>query len=298
MIRQITYYFPTTEEDRRWGFYVTGAGHATTEPHQSYPPQVHPSGYDFKWEKGRRLAEFGLLYLVRGQGTFESQQQSATSLKSGQAVILFPGEWHRYCPDPATGWEEYWITFGGSIVEGWRRMGFLNPERPLATTNLGISLASSFEELLRLLGQRTSRTAFVSSGLCHLLLGRVLNAATPPLVNSEKMVLDAADYLRLHAAEPVDLPELASRFGMSYSGFRRAFARYLNIPPHRFHQQARIALAKELLGSTELPLKAVAERLHYPSEFYLMQTFKRQTGLTPTQWRNHRLIREVCAEKG
>ncbi len=29
-----------------------------------------------------------------------------------------------------------------------------------------------------------------------------------------------------------------------------------------------------------------AERLHYPSEFYLMQTFKRQTGLAPTQWRN------------
>lgn len=73
-----------------------------------------------------------------------------------------------------------------------------------------------------------------------------------------------------------------------FSAFRRAFARYLDIPPHRFHQQARIALAKELLGNTELPLKAVAERLHYPSEFYLMQTFKRHTGLTPTQWRNPR----------
>jgi AraC-like DNA-binding protein len=288
MIGQITYYFATTEEDRQWGFQVTGAGHATTEPYQSYPPQVHPRGYDFKWEKGRRLEEFALLYLVRGRGTFESKHQPATSLESGQAVILFPGEWHRYRPDPATGWEEYWVTFGGSIVEGWRRKGFLNPARPMVTTNLGLSLASTFEELLRLLGQRISRAAFVSSGLCHLLLGRVLNAAKPPQTTSEKAVLDAADYLRLHADQPVDLPELASRFGMSYSGFRRAFARYLDIPPHRFQQQARIALAKELLGNTELPLKAVAERLHYPSEFYLMQTFKRHTGLTPTQWRNQR----------
>jgi AraC-like DNA-binding protein len=288
MIGQITYYFHTTERDRRWGFQVSGAGHATTEPNQSYPPQVHPRGYDFKWEKGRRLEEFGLLYLVRGRGTFESQHQPSTSLEFGQAAILFPGEWHRYRPDPATGWEEYWVTFGGSIVEGWLRKGFLNPERPLVTTNLGLSLASTFEELLRLLGQRSSQNTFLSSGLCHLLLGRVLNAASPPQSNSEKVVLEAADYLRLHADEPVDLPGLASHLGMSYSGFRRAFAQYLDCPPHRFHQQARIALAKELLGNTDLPLKAVAERLHYPSEFYLMQTFKRQTGQTPTQWRNYR----------
>lgn len=288
MIGQITYYFNTTERDRRWGFQVTGAGHATTEPHQSYPPQVHPRGYNFKWERGRRLEEFALLYLVGGRGTFESERQSATSLESGQAVILFPGEWHRYHPDPATGWEEYWVTFGGSIVEGWRRKGFLNPERPLITTNLGLSLAPTFEELLRLLGQRTSQPTFLSSGLCHLLLGRMLSAATTPRAYSEKVVLKAADYLRLHADEPVDLPGLASRLGMSYSGFRRAFAQHFDIPPHRFHQQARIALAKEFLGNTDLPLKAVAERLHYPSEFYLMQTFKRHTGQTPTQWRNYR----------
>jgi len=285
MIGQITHYFNTTERDRRWGFQVTGAGHATTEPQQSYPPQAHPRAYNFKWEKGRRLEEFALLYLVKGRGTFESKHQPATSLESGQAAILFPGEWHRYCPAPATGWEEYWVTFGGSIVQGWLRKGFLNPEHPLVA-NLGLSLAPAFEELLRLAGRRTSQSTFVSSGLCHLLLGQVLNAAKPPQAASEKAVLDAADYLRLHADQPVDLLKLAARFGMSYSGFRRAFARYHDVPPHRFHQQARIALAKELLGNTDLPLKAMAERLHYPSEFYLMQTFKRQTGLTPTQWRN------------
>lgn len=187
-----------------------------------------------------------------------------------------------------TGWEEYWVTFGGTIVEGWRRNGFLSPGRPVVMSNLGLSLAPTFDELLRLLGQRTSPVTFVSSGLCHLLLGRFLNAAAAPLAPVEKALLEGADYLRLHADEPVDLPGLASRLGMSYSGFRRAFARYLGTPPHRFHQQARITLAKELLGNTELPLKAVAAQLHYPSEFYLMQTFKRQTGMTPTQWRNRR----------
>src|SRR5277367_99525 len=164
MIGQITYYFNITERDRRWGFQVTGAGHATTEPYQNYPPQAHPRGYDFKWERGRRLEEFALLYLVGGHGSFESERQSATSLESGHAVILFPGEWHRYRPDPATGWEEYWVTFRGAIVEGWLREGFLSPDFPLVT-NLGLSLAPTFEELLRLLGQRDFQAIFVSSGL-------------------------------------------------------------------------------------------------------------------------------------
>jgi hypothetical protein len=25
--------------------------------------------------------------------------------------MLFPGEWHRYSPDPATGWDEHWVAF-------------------------------------------------------------------------------------------------------------------------------------------------------------------------------------------
>ncbi len=113
VIGQIKYYLNITEKERRWGFHVTTAGHATIEPNESYPPKGHPRGYDFKWENGRQLEEFGVLYLAGGRGTFESASQSPITLETGNAVILFPGEWHRYRPDPETGWEEYWVHYGG-----------------------------------------------------------------------------------------------------------------------------------------------------------------------------------------
>ena len=286
MIGQAAYYFNVSERDRQWGFHVMGVGHAIIDPGQSYPPKGHPPDNDFTWERGRRLDEFALLYLVGGTGSFESERQSITSLELGSAVILFPGEWHRYRPDPAVGWEEYWVTFGGSIVEAWRRKGFLTLAPSQVTTNLGLSLAPIFDELIRLQKHRTSPMTFVTSGLCHLLLGRLLNAGAARPAESERKIFEAADYLRLHADESVDLPKLAARLGMSYSGFRRTFTQHFDCPPHRFHQQARIALAKELLANTRFPLKLLAEQLNYPSEFYLMQIFKRHTGLTPTQWRN------------
>ncbi len=286
MLGHITYYFNPTESARDWGFQVTSAGHTKSEPHQLYPKNAHPSPNDFTWERGRCMEEFALVYIVDGGGIFEDQRLTNVPVETGHAIMLFPGKWHRYRPHPETGWEEYWVTFGGSIVENWLEKGFLSVDRPVAATQLGLSLAPLFEELLRLMDRRTSQVNMVASGFCHLILGRVLSAATTSRATSEKAVIEAADYLRLHADKPVDLPALAARLGMSYSGFRRAFVQYLETPPHRFHQQARLAMVKELLGNTDLPLKIIAERLHYPSEFYLMQTFKRQTGQTPTQWRN------------
>ena len=285
MIGSVSQYFAVNSQDRRWGFHVLGAGHAVTPPGQSYPPQPNARGYDFQWERGRVLDEFGLLYLVSGRGVFESTHQSALTIEAGSAVLLFPGEWHRYRPDVDTGWEEYWILFGGTVVETWKKEGFLRMDQPVAGIGLGHSLAASFEELLRLTSQRGNSGSFAATGLCHLLIGRILIAGDALDDSRGRKMQEAADMLQLRADRVVDLQELARHCAMSYSAFRRAFQSHFGIPPHRFHQQARMALAKELLIGTPLPLKAIADRLSFQSEFYFMQAFKRLTGFTPTQWR-------------
>jgi AraC-like DNA-binding protein len=287
MIGQVSRYVTVTRRERRWGFHVTSAGHAVARPGQAYPPATHPRGYDFNWERGRRLEEFALVYLVAGQGIFEADHRPASPVMAGQAWFLFPGEWHRYRPDPATGWEEYWMTFGGTEAERWRKEKFLAPRRCVVGGGLGLSLAPTFEELIRLLYAGKARASFATAGLGHLLVGRALAAleAEPVQGSVERRIREAADALRLQAQTAPDLPCLARRLGMSYGVFRRAFTRHIGLPPHRFHQQARLALVKEMLGETDFPLKKIAEQLAYPSEFYLMQSFKRQTGQTPTQWR-------------
>jgi len=43
---------------------------------------------------------------------------------------------------------------------------------------------------------------------------------------------------------------------------------------------------KMLLDTTELTVKEIAERLHYDDPSYLCRIFRKQTGLSPMQYRN------------
>ena len=281
-------YVSAGSREKSWGLYVTGVGHAVVEPNGAYPPVTHPAGYDFKWELGRILEEFALLYLADGSGIFESAHQVTRNIHAGDCLILFPGEWHRYRPDKALGWEEYWVTFQGHFVESWRRSNFIHPQLPLhSTRNERAFLAPVFEDMLQLTELKSRRRPLETAALCHLLMARLLSAPKT-LAHSEskdERLHEAGDYLRMNPEKDIDLSELAKSLGMSYSNFRRGFARHFGNSPDKFHQDARIARVKRLLIETELPLNKIAERLRYSNEFYLMQVFKRHTGLTPTQWR-------------
>lgn len=288
MTTPTNHYLSVSSREKSWGLYLTGVGHAVIEPGDPYPPVAHPAGYDFQWERGRILDEYALLYLVAGSGVFESAHQSALTVRAGDCLILFPGEWHRYKPEKSTGWEEYWLTFQGSLVEIWKRARLIRPKTPLISSGNQHLLPPLFEDLLQLTEPKSRRRSFETAALCHLLVARALSgpqgegAAT---TSYDERLHEAGDYLRMHPELDVDLPQLARHLGMSYSTFRRSFTRHFGNSPDRFHQEARVGRAKQFLIETDLPLKSIAERLHFSSEFYLMQVFKRHTGLTPTNWR-------------
>jgi AraC-like DNA-binding protein len=290
MQKQENHYLSVSSKERAWDIYVTGAGHAVVEPNGQYPPIPHPAGYDFQWERGRILSEYALLHLVKGSGIFESTHQVSLKVRAGDCLMLFPGEWHRYKPDMSVGWEEYWVTFQGGLVQSWRKHKFIRPEAPLVSSGNEDLLLPIFEELLCLTASKSRRRPLETAALCHLLVAKSLSASSESdkETTAAERLHAAGDYLRLHPESDIDLPRLAKRFGMSYSGFRRSFTKYFGKSPDRFHQDARVDRVKQFLIETDLSLKEVAARLNYSNEFYMMQVFKRHTGLTPTQWRRRR----------
>jgi len=85
--------------------YLTSAGRATIPPGAAYPPPGHPDLYQFKWREGRVLPEFSLLWVEAGAGVWETQRGSFP-IRAGQVGQVLSGQWHRYRPDPASGWSE------------------------------------------------------------------------------------------------------------------------------------------------------------------------------------------------
>lgn len=79
-------YLFANEQDNRWGVVVTTAGYQIIEPQTSYPPSNHPVRYLFSVDKGRRLNEYQLIYVSRGDGSFVSASQKETAFEGGGKI--------------------------------------------------------------------------------------------------------------------------------------------------------------------------------------------------------------------
>ena len=90
-------------------------------------------------------------------------------------------------------------------------------------------------------------------------------------------------HTHLHELEPVD--DLARKAGYTRSHFSRIFKARTGICPQQYIGNARIALAKELLRTTELPIGDIALRAGYAEVYPFSRQFKRLTGIAPSHYR-------------
>ncbi|MET7711109.1 helix-turn-helix domain-containing protein [Streptomyces sp. NPDC005407] len=104
----------------------------------------------------------------------------------------------------------------------------------------------------------------------------------PPRAEGLAPVLDWA-MARLH--RPLTIAELASRAGMSTRTFGRHFALEVGVTPLKWLNQQRLARARELLETTDLPVDTVAQRSGLGSADSLRQHFHRALATTPAAYR-------------
>ncbi|MBO1336409.1 AraC family transcriptional regulator [Streptomyces sp. VRA16 Mangrove soil] len=79
--------------------------------------------------------------------------------------------------------------------------------------------------------------------------------------------------------------ELAALGGLSRAAFARRFAAAVGMPPLAYLTWWRMTTAGRLLREADLPLRLVAHRTGYTSEFAFAKAFKREFGVAPGQYR-------------
>ena len=104
---------------------------------------------------------------------------------------------------------------------------------------------------------------------------------------------EVIEWIRIHAGEPMTAGEVAGRFGYNanyLSGLVRQRTGYSLL---QFIQRARIDRAKQLLLSSGCTIREAAAELGFSDEKYFMRLFKRQEGVTPTQFRDAFSLRHI-----
>ena len=93
------------------------------------------------------------------------------------------------------------------------------------------------------------------------------------------------DYVRTHPAEDHSVASMAARAAMSTRTLQRHFQEATGCGPIEWLLRERVAIVKDLLETTELPLGRVAEQAGFGSEESLRHHFRRLAATTPAAYR-------------
>jgi AraC-like DNA-binding protein len=281
-------YFPVSERDKKWGLYATSAGESRIAPHAVYPPEGHPKNFAFDWQHGRVLDGFALVYISSGRGKFESKPSYSAPIEPGHAFLLFPKVWHRYTPDPETGWNEHWIGFDGEIARRWLQHRFISAQRPVVKIQAEDTVLATFSRVMQSI--RTSLPALqqILAGAAVNLLGLCYSAqqAQPAAEAQGANAIELA-IARIQNEFPRDLNMqlMAKELGVSYRWFRSAFTAHTGLSPHQYLLELRIVRARNLLAETTFSVKEIAIQAGFEDEHYFSRLFRHKLNLTPSQWR-------------
>ena len=102
-----------------------------------------------------------------------------------------------------------------------------------------------------------------------------------------KPVRTCIDYMKNHLSEPISLEEMGRLTDYSALHILRLFKRDTQKTPHAYLTALRMAYARELLAEGECSIAQIAERCGFVSESHFQSLFKKQSGMTPGQYRKH-----------
>jgi AraC-like DNA-binding protein len=98
-------------------------------------------------------------------------------------------------------------------------------------------------------------------------------------------VQKAVDHLTLNPHEPIRLEQLARRCHLSRAHLWMLFQRQIGTTPLQFQERRRIEEAQRRLRSTLDPIRAIAAACGFEDARYFSTRFKKQTQMTPREYR-------------
>ncbi|MER5710471.1 AraC family transcriptional regulator [Streptomyces sp. NPDC002122] len=223
----------------------------------------------------------------RGSGFLELQGRGRHEVRAGSFFWFPPGISHCYGPSP-DGWDEYWVLFEGSAAAGYRDLGYLGAEHPVAVPADPDETRALCARVLDLLsGPESLDSHMTATSSLHALITAVGSGrpkATDPgrargdIGRRALRLLDAAD-------GPVRIGAIAEELAVSRDTLITAVRRITGSPPTVYLTRRRIDRAKALLTDTDRPVSLIGRDVGYPDPAYFTRLFTRHVGVAPSVFR-------------
>ena len=107
----------------------------------------------------------------------------------------------------------------------------------------------------------------------------------PSRKHTDELIQTLQDWLEVHFTENFSMVDLAARVHLSERQFKRRFKQATEESPLAYVQALRIESAKKILVSSSKSISEISQKSGYEDVRFFRQLFKRQTSLSPTDYR-------------
>lgn len=145
------------------------------------------------------------------------------------------------------------------------------------------------EVIEKLLFESTSQQPFFTERISALMKDVIISvaraSAMPVYSRSDSALAQVLDYIHLNYADSIDNMHLAELVGYHPYYLNKLFLNAKGITMHKYVINYRISVAEQLLLSTSLSVDDVAQRVGFSSALSFSVSFKKKTGLSPTEFK-------------
>lgn len=198
-----------------------------------------------------------------------------TSISLGKNYLFFFNQKDDFCAYVKELGESYTIHF--TTYEPIETESFA-----LLTKNAteAISILDKIEHALRTRDTDENLAMSEFYRFCHLLE----SLREQSYSQTDRRISDAKKHFDLNFRE-INIQSVADRTGLTRRRFNELFKKQYGVTPGHYLTSVKVQEAKSLLLDNDLSVQSIAALCGFESHYYFCKVFKKQTGVTPTQFR-------------
>jgi msm operon regulatory protein len=231
-----------------------------------------------------------LHYITEGKGYLEYRKQKIP-LQKGDIFLLIPGEVTYYFADNQTPWSYYWLGISGIKAQEYFNLSSIHDTAYLRsphTKALGKFIGTIVKDTEKLDESKASQLHVISQlfELMHQLNALSPNLDQETISPSQKLYREAKHLIDIgYNSQDISIQKIADELGVHRSYLSSIFKDFHKISPKEYLLEVRMKRAKELLKTTDQPIKIIAYSVGYLDPLHFSKAFRHYYDCSPSQYR-------------
>ncbi len=221
-------------------------------------------------------------FAVGGEGIFNN-----TKISAGDAFVAWPNVQHTIISNNKNPLEMFWIDIAGTELQKYISELGLSHNKLIFQFNWEEKLRHIYEEALYS-EQDDTDTYEYYKGVMHILMSYCkIVQATPEIQkagNIQQEYVDKAKLLLFKNQYQMSVEILAQQIGLSRKYLTSIFAKCTGFTVQNYITLKKLELAKDMLLDGDYLVKDVADILGYYDYAAFSRAFKKNVGLSPTEF--------------